>query len=110
MKRDPLSDIELILKILSYQIENKNKFEMFPYVLWPVETLTQLELKENPLSGLEQSFTDRDLDFLRDYFKQRSSVAIFVSHAVIDFEPYRLADLADYLEAKKEVAVAQVSQ
>ncbi len=28
MKRDPLSDIELILKILSYQIKNKNKFAM----------------------------------------------------------------------------------
>ena len=30
-------------------------------------------------------------------------MSIFVSHAVVDYEPYKLASLADYLETKPEV-------
>ena len=82
---------------------NKNKFETLPYVLWPLETIEDLKLEDNPLSESEKQLSKRDLDTLRDYFKQRSCMSIFVSHAVVDYEPYQLAKLADFLEAKPEV-------
>ncbi|TFH29925.1 MAG: leucine-rich repeat domain-containing protein [Promethearchaeota archaeon] len=81
----------------------ENKLKNLPYVLWPLKTLETLELDDNPLSEFEHSLIDRDIDTLRDYFHQRSSMAIFVSHAVIDYEPYRLADLGEYLAAKPEI-------
>ncbi len=65
--------------------------------------LEDLNLEGNPLSDSEKELVDRGLDTLRDYFKQRAAMAIFVSHAVIDYGPYRLADMADYLESKPEV-------
>jgi hypothetical protein len=80
-----------------------NKLETLPYELWPLETLEKLDLTNNPLSDFEQSLINRDIDTLRDYFHQRSSMSIFVSHAVIDYEPYKLAALGEYLEAKPEV-------
>jgi len=89
-------------KIKTFNL-NKNKFETLPYILWPLETLEDLKLEDNQLSDSEKQLVKRDLNTLRDYFKQRSCMSIFVSHAVVDYEPYHLANLANYLEAKSEV-------
>ncbi|NGX49832.1 MAG: hypothetical protein K940chlam5_01436, partial [Candidatus Anoxychlamydiales bacterium] len=38
-----------------------------------------------------------------DYLKSKLAINIFISHAVIDFETYRIKDLAEFLEQKDEV-------
>jgi hypothetical protein len=81
----------------------KNKFDELPYVLWPLDVLETFLFEDNPLSEEEKQMVKRDMDTLRDYLKQRASMAIFVSHAVIDYEAYQLAALGEYLEAKPEV-------
>ncbi|MFX1499909.1 MAG: leucine-rich repeat domain-containing protein, partial [Promethearchaeota archaeon] len=80
-----------------------NKFKTLPYMLWPLETLENFDIEDNPLSEEEKQIIKRDMDTLRDYLKQRASMAIFISHAVVDYEPYKLAALGEYLENKPEV-------
>jgi Leucine-rich repeat (LRR) protein len=81
----------------------RNQLTQLPYMLWPVTSLKTLNLERNPLSDQERDLVARGVDYLRDYFKQRAAMAIFVSHAVIDYEPYQLAKFGEWLEQKPEV-------
>ncbi|HDZ19066.1 MAG TPA: TIR domain-containing protein [archaeon] len=41
---------------------------------------------------------------MRDYLRKKATIRVFISHAVIDFEPYRIGDLVEFLENQKEIS------
>ena len=83
---------------------SNNKFSEIPTELWALTELTQLNLNNNPLSSEENTIIQKVPDLIRDYLRKKATIKVFISHAVVDFEPYRIGDLVDYLEKQKEIS------
>lgn len=81
-----------------------NQFKEIPTQLWALKELTDLNLSNNPLSEEEQNVIQKVPDLVRDYLKVKATIVVFISHAVIDFGPYRVGDLVDYLGKQKEIS------
>ena len=83
---------------------SNNQFKEIPTQLWALKNLTSLDLSGNPLSSEESIVIQKVPDLIREYLRKKATIKIFISHAVIDFEPYNVRDLVDYLEKQKEIS------
>jgi len=83
---------------------SSNQFTEIPTQLWAFTELTELKLNDNPLNSEENTIIQKVPDLIRDYLRKKATIRVFISHAVIDFEPYRIGDLVDYLEKQKEIS------
>jgi hypothetical protein len=63
-----------------------------------------LNLGGNPLSVEENTIIQKVPDLIREYLREKATIRVFISHAVIDFGPYRIGDLVNYLEKQKEIS------
>lgn len=83
---------------------SNNQFTEIPTVLWALKELTDLNLSNNPLNDEEKNIIQKVPDLIRDYLRKKATIRIFISHAVIDFEPYRIGELVEFLEKQKEIS------
>ncbi len=81
-----------------------NKFTEIPTQLWSLTELTELNLDNNPFSDEEKNIITKVPDLILKYLKKKATIRVFISHAVIDFEPYRIGALVEYLEKQKEIS------
>jgi len=83
---------------------SSNQFTEIPTQLWAFTELTELNLSGNPLSSEENTIIQKVPDLIREYLRKKATIKVFISHAVVDFELYRIRDLVDYLEKQKEIS------
>ena len=83
---------------------SNNKFKEIPTQLWALKEVTQLNLGGNPLSAEENTIIKKVPDLIREYLRKKATIRVFISHAVMDFGPYRIGDLVDFLEKQKEIS------
>ncbi|MFX1569652.1 MAG: leucine-rich repeat domain-containing protein [Promethearchaeota archaeon] len=83
---------------------NNNQFSEIPTQLWALKELTDLDLSNNPLNPEEIVISQKVPDLIREYLRVKATIVVFISHAVIDFEPYRIEELVNYLEKQKEIS------
>ena len=83
---------------------SNNKFKEIPTQLWALKEVTNLDLGGNPLSVEENTITQKVPDLIRDYLRKKATIKIFISHAVIDFGPYRIGEFVEFLEKQKEIS------
>ena len=97
---------EAFVNLTSLQVLDlsNNKFNEIPTQLWALTELTELKLKENPLSSEENTIIQKVPDLIREYLRKKATIRIFISHAVIDFEPYQIGNLVKYLGKQKEIS------
>jgi len=83
---------------------SNNQFEEIPTQLWALKELTELNLSNNPLSDEENNVLQKVPDLIREYLRVKATIVVFISHAVIDYGPYRIGDLVNYLGKQKEIS------
>ncbi|MFX1311506.1 MAG: hypothetical protein ACFFHD_02695 [Promethearchaeota archaeon] len=83
---------------------SNNQFTEIPTVLWALKELTELNLSNNPLNDEEQNIIQKSPDLITDYLRKKATITIFISHAIIDFEPYRIGELVEFLKNQKEIS------
>jgi len=83
---------------------SNNQFKEIPTQLWALKKLTQLDLNGNPLSSEENTIIQKVPDLIREYLRKKATIRVFISHAVVDFEPYHIGHLVEYLEKQKEIS------
>ncbi len=83
---------------------SNNQFAEIPTVLWALKDLTELNLSNNPLNDEEKIIIQKSPDAIRKYLRKKATITIFISHAVIDFEPYRVEQLVNFLKSQKEIS------
>ncbi len=98
----PDSFVNLIL--ISKLKLNNNKFNEIPTPLWALNELVDLDLTNNPISDEEKNIMQKAPDTIREYLRKKATIKIFISHAVIDFNPYRIKEIVEYLEKQKEIS------
>jgi len=83
---------------------SNNKLTEIPTELWAFNKLTELNLSNNPFNSEDMIISQKVPDLIREHLRKKATIKIFISHAVVDFEPYRIGDLVDYLEKQKEIS------
>ena len=81
-----------------------NQLSEIPTQLWGLKELTKLHLSNNPLNDEDKNISQKVPDLIRKYLRKKATIKVFISHAVIDFEPYRIGELVDYLEKQNEIS------
>lgn len=97
---DSFSNLTLITKL---NLSN-NQFTEIPTALWALKELTELNLSNNPLGTEEKNIIQKVPDLIREYLRKKATIKIFISHAVVDYEPYRIGELVEYLKKQKEIS------
>jgi len=85
---------------------SKNNFNQIPTQIWNFNELTELQLFDNPLNDEEKNIIQKIPDIIRDYLRKKATIKVFISHAVIDFEEYRIEQLVEFLNNQKEISEA----
>ncbi len=75
-----------------------NQFITIPSQIGYLTEIRDLNLQNNPLDGESKLIASRDLQSIRNWCLQRADIHIFLSHAVIDNNPYRLDEIERFLE------------
>ncbi len=83
---------------------SNNQFSEIPTQLWALKELTELNLINNPFNPEDATISQKLPDLIRKYLRKKGTIKIFISHAVLDFEPYHIKDLVDYLQAQKDIS------
>ncbi len=80
-----------------------SKLESLPEWFIELKSLKTLKLDKNPWKGEFKDVDKMSVNELFDFLKKKSSINLFISHAVVDYEMYRINDTAEFLEQQKEV-------
>ncbi|MBN1799873.1 MAG: leucine-rich repeat domain-containing protein [Candidatus Lokiarchaeota archaeon] len=97
---DSFSDLKSLVKLNL----NKNQFVEIPTELWAVKELVELNMNDNPLTSEEIIVSQKVPDLIRKHLRKKATIKVFISHAVVDFEKYRVAELSEFLEHQKEIS------
>jgi len=89
---------------------SKNQFVEIPTILWPLNKLALLLFQDNPLNAEDLSVSKKIPELILKYLRKKAAITVFISHAVQDFEPYRLKELAEYLRDQKEISEVYVCE
>ena len=89
-------------KLTTLDISSCN-FSEIPTILWRLKTFTRLNLQNNPLTPEESLIIQKTLQEIMTHIRKKSAIEIFISHAVVDFETYKLKQLSEFLENQKEI-------
>ncbi|MFX1275646.1 MAG: leucine-rich repeat domain-containing protein [Promethearchaeota archaeon] len=83
---------------------SNNQFTQIPTQLWALKDLTELNMSNNPLDPENMTLSQKVPDLIREYLRKKATIKVFISHAVIDFEPYHIEELVNYLQRQKEIS------
>ena len=116
LKKLNLSDNKLIelppsLKNLRNLTElniRNNQLTKLPLWLWRLEKLEYLYLRgdKNPWQGEWKEMVTRDLKEIKDFCREKDTLKIFISHAVVDFETHKIKELSEFLETQEIISQA----
>ena len=82
---------------------SKNKFNAIPSELWQLENLKIMQLNDNPWFGDSKEYINKPPEIIRDFCRKRANIQIFISHALVDFNDYKIKDMTNFLENQKEI-------
>ncbi len=95
---------EDIVKLnLSSLYLSKNQLNTLPYHIWQIDSLKKISLDGNPLSTEELSVTENDAQTIKDYCRQRASIAIMLISTDADSSNHRIPEIIEFLEKQSEV-------
>ncbi|MFX1391808.1 MAG: hypothetical protein ACFE9Z_17220, partial [Promethearchaeota archaeon] len=83
---------------------SNNKLTNIPTELWALKELAELNLNNNPFESEEITISQKVPDLILKYLRKKATIRVFISHAVIDFEPYQIGPLVEFLEKQKEIS------
>ena len=83
-----------------------NKFSSIPVTIWPLKKLTKLELGDNPWDQESKGIVSKSIPLILEYCRKHASMNVFLSHAVVDFNYFKIKELSDYLEQQNEINIA----
>ncbi|MFX1499694.1 MAG: hypothetical protein ACFFDH_01875 [Promethearchaeota archaeon] len=89
-------------KLMTLDLSGCN-FTEIPEILWRLVSLTNINLKNNPFNSEENLVIQKSLQEIMAYLRKKSAIEIFISHAIVDFETYKVKQLSEFLEQQKEV-------
>ena len=95
---DSFSKLPLIYLNLEH-----NRFLSIPAEIGSLKHLKTLLLKNNPYQGKSIQYQHRDLKSILKWCQKRAKIHVFLSHAVIDYEMFRVAEIDQYLEQQEEI-------
>jgi hypothetical protein len=68
--------------------------------------LIDFTIGNNPLEKNDKIISAKTLPEIKEYAKKKMAINIFISHAVVDFEPCHIEELCLYLESQLEINIA----
>jgi len=80
-----------------------NKLTALPSSIWHLEKLKSLELSGNQWESEWEEMAKRDIPSILEFCRQKTTINIFISHVVTEFESYKIDKLSNYLENQDEV-------
>ncbi|MFW9864721.1 MAG: leucine-rich repeat domain-containing protein [Candidatus Thorarchaeota archaeon] len=98
-----LPDAITTLTSLKKLLIEENLLTSLPNTLWKLKNLETLFLWHNPWEGEWKEIADRDILTILDYCRQRASINVFLSHAVVDFEISHIKEISEYLQKQDEI-------
>ena len=82
---------------------NNNRFIDLPTPLGKLKKLTKMAYHSNPWVGESKLMIKNSLPVVLDYCRKKSSIVLFISHAVKDLDKYEIEKIAEYLETQPEI-------
>ena len=91
------------LKNLTELDIHDNKFSQLPLWLWRLKKLEYFYLinDKNPWQAEWREVITRDLNEIKEFCREKDTLKVFISHAVIDFDTHKIKELSDFLEAQE---------
>ncbi|MFX1297222.1 MAG: leucine-rich repeat domain-containing protein [Promethearchaeota archaeon] len=91
------------LKALQLLELKNNKLKILPLSIWGLNNLKSLEWDGNPWEGDSKEIAKSDIPTILDFCRKNAHISIFISHAVTDFNYFRIKDISKYLEQQEEI-------
>ncbi len=84
---------------------NHNQLKSLPWTVWQLKNLKAnlVHLEKNAWKGEWIELAERDLSSILEYCRKNASISIFMSHAVVNFEEFRIKEISKHLEAQDEI-------
>ena len=104
-----LTNLPTTLKNLDNLIElqlSNNKFSQLPLWIWKLKNLKKMFFSNqdrNPWQGEWKEVVTRDLMAIKEFCREKDTLKVFISHAVVDFKSHKIKELSDFLETQKNV-------
>lgn len=106
LKYNELTTIPDTIKKLKSLMElflEHNSITIAPLSLWHLDNLEVLKLEENPLENEFKAVVEQNIPTILEYFREKSNIKVFISHAVVDFEYFQIKEISDFLESKDHI-------
>jgi len=81
----------------------KNNFSSFPVVIWPLKNLERLELRNNLWDQELKEIVEQDIEAILKYCRKYAAMNVFLSHAVANYDYFKIKELSDYFEEQNEI-------
>ena len=85
---------------------SNNELKHIPYSIYKLSNLIDFSIENNPLELNDKIISAKTLPEIKEYAKKKMAINVFVSHAVVDFEPCHIEQLCLYLENQLEINIA----
>lgn len=80
-----------------------NKLTSLPWTVWQIKNLKYLNLDNNSWKEEWEELAKRDLPSILNYCQKRASINVFLSHAIVDFDYFRINAFTEFLEKQNEI-------
>lgn len=96
---------ESIGNLISLQILylGRNRLVSLPESMWLLKNLKSIRLGDNSWKEEWREIAERDAPAILEFSRQRASINIFLSHAVVEYETFRIKEIAEYLYKQDEI-------
>jgi len=91
--------------LVNLDIDN-NKFSQLPLWLWKLKNLKKMSFlsnDKNPWQGDWKEVVTWDLMAMKEFCREKDTLKVFISHAVVDFKSHNIKELSDFLETQENV-------
>lgn len=82
---------------------SNNQLTTLPGSMWRLTNLESVELEDNKWENEWKEYVKRDIPALLDLCRQRASITVFLSHAVVDYELFHIKQISEFLEKQDEI-------
>ncbi|MFW9946307.1 MAG: hypothetical protein ACFFDX_05705 [Candidatus Odinarchaeota archaeon] len=89
-------------EIESLILGNNNLSEL-PWTIWKLKNLNFLHLDNNSWKDKWEELASRDLPSILKFCQQKATINVFLSHAVADFDYFRIKDISEFLQNQEEI-------
>lgn len=89
---------------LEFLSATTNRLRNLPAPFWRLKNLNTLRLSSYGWEGdwMEIPSLNNSILKIKEFCRQRDAIRVFISHAAEDYEPYRIAEIAQFLEDQPE--------